>query len=40
MSQKNRHVKFDEVWGKLLDGIQHVYRFQSMQGPAWMLLYT
>lgn len=40
MSHTNRHVKLDEVWAKLLDGINHVYRFQAMKKPAYMLLYT
>ncbi|CAF3045733.1 unnamed protein product [Rotaria socialis] len=40
MSQTNRHVKLDEVWAKLLDGINHVYQFQGMKKPAYMLLYT
>ena len=40
MSQANRHVKLDEVWAKLLDGINHVYQFQAMKKPAYMLLYT
>ncbi|CAF0844139.1 unnamed protein product [Adineta steineri] len=40
MSHTNRHVKLDEVWAKLLDGINHVYQFQSMKKQAYMLLYT
>ncbi|CAF4011328.1 unnamed protein product, partial [Rotaria magnacalcarata] len=40
MSQTNRHVKLDEVWANLLDGINHVYQFQGMKKPAYMLLYT
>ncbi|CAF1052602.1 unnamed protein product [Adineta ricciae] len=40
MANANRHVKLDEVWEKLLDGINHVYQFQSMKKQAYMLLYT
>ncbi|UJR08703.1 hypothetical protein I4U23_012960 [Adineta vaga] len=40
MAHANRHVKLDEVWDKLLDGINHVYQFQSMKKQAYMLLYT
>lgn len=40
MSHTNRHVKLDEVWAKLSEGIDHVYQFQSMKKPAYMVLYT
>ena len=40
MSQTNRHVKLDEVWAKLLVGINHVYQCQSMKKSAYILLYT
>jgi len=40
MSHKTPHVKLEEVWEKLLDGINHVYQFQAMKRPAYMLLYT
>lgn len=40
MSHTNRHVKLQEVWAKLSEGIDHVYQFQSIRTPAYMYLYT
>ncbi|CAF4640035.1 unnamed protein product [Rotaria sp. Silwood2] len=40
MSHTNRHVQLDEVWTKLLDGINPVYQFQAMKKSAYFLLYT
>jgi hypothetical protein len=39
-SQGNRNIKFDDVWSKLLEGIQHTYQFHEMSPGAWILLYT
>ncbi len=40
MSHTNQHVKLDEVWAKILDGINHVYQVQSMKKATYMLLYS
>lgn len=40
MTQNNRNPKFDDVWTKLLEGIEHIYQFHEMLAPAWMQLYT
>ena len=36
----NCSVKLDEVWAKLLDGVTHIYQFQSMKKSDYILLYT
>ena len=40
MSSGNRGVKFEEMWTKLLEGIERVYSFHQMPPADWMQLYT
>lgn len=40
MANGKRTMKFDEVWGKLLEGIEHIYQFHAMSPVAWIQLYT
>lgn len=36
----NKNMKLDDVWAKLLDGIERIYQLHEMSAPAWMELYT
>jgi hypothetical protein len=40
MAANNRNLAFDDVWRKLLEGIEHIYQFHEMTPAAWMQLYT
>jgi hypothetical protein len=40
MSHTDRTLTIDDVWIKISDGIDHIYRIQDMAPKAYMELYT
>ena len=37
---QQKTMKLDDVWAKLLEGIERIYQFHEMSAAAWMELYT
>jgi hypothetical protein len=40
MSQPDRILNLNDVWVKVSDGMEHIYRIQEMSTTAYMELYT
>jgi hypothetical protein len=40
MSKIRPSITLDEVWEKLLNGIEHLFQYQTIRYSKWMLLYT
>jgi hypothetical protein len=40
MSHQERNLTLNEVWNKVSEGIEHIYRIQNMSPTDYMLLYT
>ncbi|CAF4975098.1 unnamed protein product [Rotaria sp. Silwood1] len=40
MPRLDQCTTVDEVWGKLLNGIEYLFQFQTIRYSKWMLLYT
>ncbi len=40
MSQQGPNLNLSDVWLKLSEGIEHIYRIQEMSPKAYMELYT
>jgi hypothetical protein len=40
MSHIDRNLNLNDVWLKVSDGIEHIYRIQDMSPTAYMELYT
>ena len=39
MENIDRNLSLDDVWAKVLVGIERIYRFQEMAPPEYMVLY-
>jgi hypothetical protein len=40
MAHGDRNLNLNDVWIKVSDGIEHIYRIQEMAPKAYMELYT
>lgn len=40
MAHQDKNINLNEVWIKVSDGIEHIYRIQEMSAQAYMELYT
>jgi hypothetical protein len=40
MSQEGNTLSFDDMWIRLLEGIEHVYQGQAMSAADYIELYT
>jgi hypothetical protein len=40
MSHAGHNLNLNDVWSKVSEGIEHIYRIQDMSPSAYMVLYT
>ncbi|CAF4101824.1 unnamed protein product [Rotaria magnacalcarata] len=40
MESIDKNLSLDDVWAKVLVGIERIYRFQEMSPPEYMMLYS